>query len=107
MVTGSRGRDLKIFEQANVTLSLGSKCKDSVKAESDIDLCDDDLTRIIEPVKYGRNIYRCARKYLSYVITSNLTLFMVSIVSTIFMYQPPLNVMQILWIELVQDMIAV
>ena len=46
-------------------------------------------------------------KYLSFLLTSHITLQIVSLLSTAIIFQPPLNAMQLLWINVIIDIVAV
>jgi magnesium-transporting ATPase (P-type) len=62
---------------------------------------------ILAPISYGKNIFRGAKKYLSFLLTSHITLWSVSLISTATIFQPPLNALQLLWINAFLDIAAV
>lgn len=62
---------------------------------------------ILAPISYGKNIFRGAKKYLSFLLTSHITLWSVSLISTATIFQPPLNALQLLWINVFLDIAAV
>jgi magnesium-transporting ATPase (P-type) len=61
--TGSKSQDLEVFDACDVSLSFGLKGSDIAKFKS-----------ILVPISFGKNIFRCAMKYLSFLLTAHLTL---------------------------------
>lgn len=57
-----------------MALSFGLKGSDIAKSQSAIELRDDNFESILHPISYGKNIFRGAMKYLSFLFTSHLTL---------------------------------
>lgn len=105
--TGSKSQDLEVFEACDVAISFGLKGSDIAKSSSAIELRDDNFESILAPISYGKNVFRSVRKYLSFLLTSHITLHMISLISTATIYQPPFNAMQLLWINVFLDIAAV
>ena len=84
--TGSRSDDLVVFEACDVALSFGKMGSDITKNQSAIELRDDNFESIMNPISYGKNVYRNAKKYLSFLLTSLLTLLIVCLISTAIIY---------------------
>ena len=68
---------------------------------------DDNFESILAPISFGKNVIRSVKKYLTFLLTSHITLHLVSLLSTATIYQPPLNAMQLLWINVFLDISAV
>ncbi len=96
-----------MFDACDVALSFGLMGSDIAKSQSAIELRDDNFESILAPISYGKNIFRGAMKYLSFLLTSHITLQAISLLSTAIIYQPPLNAMQLLWINVILDIMSV
>ena len=72
--TGSKSQDLEVFDACDVSLSFGLKGSDIAKSQSAIELRDDNFKSILVPISFGKNIFRCAMKCLSFLLTAHLTL---------------------------------
>jgi len=90
-----------------VALSFGKMGTDITKSQSAIELRDDNFVSIMAPISYGKNVYRNSKKYMSFLLSSLLTLLIVCLISTTIIYQPPFNAMQLLWINVFLDIAAV
>jgi len=84
--TGSQSDDLEIFDICDVALSFGKMGSDITKNQSAIELRDDNFESIMTPISYGKNVFRNAKKYLSFLLTSLLTLLIVCLISTATIY---------------------
>jgi magnesium-transporting ATPase (P-type) len=67
-------------------MSFGKMGSDITKSQSAIELRDDEFSSIMVPIKYGKNVFRNAKKYLSFLLTSLLTLLAVCLISTTVIY---------------------
>jgi P-type Ca2+ transporter type 2C len=90
-----------------VALSFGIIGSDIAKSQSAIELRDDNFESILAPISFGKNVIRSVKKYLAFLLTSHITLHTVSLISTAIIFQPPLNAMQLLWINVFLDIAAV
>ena len=84
--TGSKSEDLEIFEICDVALSFGKMGSDITKSQSAIELRDDNFESIMAPISYGKNVFRNSMKYISFLLTSHLTLQLVCLISTSSIY---------------------
>lgn len=80
--TGSKSQDLEVFDACDVALSLSLMGSDIAKSQSAIELRDDNFESILAPISYGKNIFRGAKKYLQFLLTSHVTLQLISLIST-------------------------
>ncbi len=96
-----------MFEACDVALSFGLLGSDIAKSQSAIEIRSDNFTSILAPISFGKNVFRSAKKYLQFLLTSHITLQVVSLLSTATIFQPPMTAMQLLWINVMLDVIAV
>ena len=71
-----------MFESCDVALSFGLMGSDIAKSQSAIELRDDNFESILAPISYGKNVIRSVKKYLTFLLTSHLTLHTISLLST-------------------------
>ena len=88
-------------------MSFGLLGSDIAKSQSAIEIRSDNFTSILAPISFGKNVFRSAKKYLQFLLTSHITLQVVSLLSTATIFQPPMTAMQLLWINVMLDVIAV
>ena len=96
-----------IFDACDVAISFGIMGSDIAKSQSAIELRDDNFESILAPISFGKNVIRSVKKYLTFLLTSHITLHSISLLSTAIIHQPPLNAMQLLWINVFLDISAV
>lgn len=75
-----------MFEICDVALSFGKMGSDITKSQSAIELRDDNFESIMVPISYGKNVFRNVKKYISFLLTSLLTLLIVCFISTAVIY---------------------
>src|SRR5690625_3715162 len=64
---------------------------------------DDNFATIKSAIQEGRNIYENIRKFIRYLLASNVGEILVMLLAMIFAYPLPLVPVQILWVNLVTD----
>jgi len=104
-VTGDGTNDALALKKAQVGLSMGDGTS-RAKEASDITIIDNSFSSINKGILWGRSLYLNIKRFILFQMTINVCACLIVLFGAFLGMDSPLNVTQMLWVNLIMDTFA-